>query len=597
MNKKFGNKINNKNESQYLGILFLIKNISNRRKCQLFLVLFLIIIGGFVELVGLGILIPFFKALTQPDSVIQAGPLKNFIQVLTTVELNPLAILAIAFLIFVWASTCLRIFIAWTCYKWTYGVGIELSARIFSKIINQPYLFHVQVNSSEILAGLTKVHLITLEVLNPLLQAISSLVIFLFIFSLMMYVDPAITVIASAGLVAIYVFISLVGKRKLIENSEIIATSEIHRIQLAQESLGAIRDILLDNTQKNYVDRYKAIKYRQNTAALINSTISTAPRYLVEGVVLSGFALVAYIYSMQYGGLVVILPALGVLAVGAQKLLPLIQQLYSSWTVLSGNRTALLEINEFLSLKSDESESSADLSFERSLKLKNASFAYSGREGFILKNINLEISCGTRVGFIGSTGSGKSTLIDLLMGLIAPSSGELLVDDITLSGKNINSWRGMIAHVSQTPFLVDGSIIQNIALGDHHASHNQVKDALRKAELFEFIESLPDGMHTRIGERGIKLSGGQRQRIAIARALYKKTKVLVLDEATSALDVDTENAIMDTVTKIGRQMTVLIIAHRTSTLSGCDILYGLENGVLKPIEYKHLVKKYESNDF
>jgi ABC-type bacteriocin/lantibiotic exporter with double-glycine peptidase domain len=580
------------NNSIYATLKILYKSISFRRKVQLLFLILLIIFCGFVELAGLGILIPFLKLLTDSEALTHDNWLKDHSQLFIQLEINPIIAFGFTFIIVVWMTSLFRILITWACFKWTYEIGVELSTNIFSRIVNQPFKYHTQVNSSIILGGLSKVHLVTHEVLNPLLQCTSSLVLSLFIFSAMLFVDIKITLIMALGIITTYFIISFFYRSKLIENSYILATTENVRIQLVQETLGVIRDIILENSQEKYINRYRLNKHRQNSAAIKSNLISVLPRYLMEGFLLSGFALFACIYSINNGSLVALMPTLAVLAVGSQKLLPLMQQLYSSWTVLSGNKMAMLEIHEFLSLNINQSKSSeaSNLPFKRSLKLRDVSFSYDERVSQILKNINLEIRFGSRVGFIGSTGSGKSTLIDLIMGLIEPNTGEVIVDGITLSEKNINSWRLKISHVSQTIFLIDDSIMQNVILGsgDNEDSLERVRNALRKAELLEFVESLPNGISTRVGERGIKLSGGQRQRIAIARALYRNAKILIFDEATNALDIDTENAIIETINKLGNIVTILFITHRVSMLSICDEIYKINNGTLETVEYKNL---------
>lgn len=286
-------------------------------------------------------------------------------------------------------------------------------------------------------------------------------------------------------------------------------------------------------------------------------------------------------------GIATAIPTLGALALGAQKLLPLMQQIYSGWAVVAGSHHVLGDVVTLLRqpVAADINIRIAPLAFNREINVNNVSFQYKPQLPMVVNQINLTITKGTRIGFIGSTGSGKSTLIDILMGLLTPSCGEIFVDGKQLMGMDQLAWQRNIAHVPQAIFLADASFAENIAFGVpiNQIDQSRVRLAAQQAQISKFIESGSGGYEAMVGERGVRLSGGQRQRIGIARALYKNATVLVLDEATSALDSDTENSVMHAIRKLSPDLTILIIAHRLSTLSDCDKIYRLNQGRIESV--------------
>jgi ATP-binding cassette subfamily B protein len=285
----------------------------------------------------------------------------------------------------------------------------------------------------------------------------------------------------------------------------------------------------------------------------------------------------------QQGSIQTSLPVLAALALGAQKLLPLIQQAYNGWTSMSGSEAVLQSIVEMLQQPIPdrfEDRSGTPIEFEREIHVEQLSFRYSPHAPDVLANIDLVVKKGAVIGFVGESGAGKSTLVDLLMGFLRPTRGAIFVDGVALTESTILSWQSQIAHVPQHIFLCDGSIVENVAFGlpPRKVNLDRVYEACRRAELHDFVRSLPDGYQTVVGERGVRLSGGQRQRLGLARALYKDASVLILDEATSALDDATEASVIDAVHRLGSEYTVLMIAHRVTTLQRCDTIFRLERG-------------------
>jgi ATP-binding cassette subfamily B protein len=355
-----------------------------------------------------------------------------------------------------------------------------------------------------------------------------------------------------------------------------------------QEGLGGIRDVLLDGSQAVYSKIYASSIRELQQASSENSFINQAPRFGMESVGIVIISLLAYTMTLTQGGAEV-LPMLGVLALGSQRILPLLQNIYNNWSVFMGNHASLLDVHELLSqpLNRENSHSlhKTLLAFKETIKLNNLSFRYNKNSSWVVKDANLTISKGDRVGFVGTTGSGKSTLLDVLMSLLEPSQGTITVDDVLINADNRQAWQLNIAHVPQDIFLADATLAENIAFGcpSEDIDMARVRHAAQEAKISDVIEGKEEGYNMIVGERGVCLSGGQKQRIGIARALYKNATVLIFDEATSALDNKTEKEVMRAINALRKDLTILIIAHRETALQGCDTIVNIENGVVTSV--------------
>jgi ABC-type multidrug transport system fused ATPase/permease subunit len=355
-------------------------------------------------------------------------------------------------------------------------------------------------------------------------------------------------------------------------------------VQAVQESLGGIRDILIDQSQPVYLRHFERIGSRLRRAQVVGSFISASPRYVVEAVGMVLIALLALMLSSRSGSFASALPVLGALALSAQRLLPLLQQVYYGWAQARTGSPVANDIASLLDLELKPERIAAGvvppLPFRREIRLDKLSFAYPDRSEHALHDVDLAIPRGTKLALIGKTGSGKSTLVDILMGLLEPTSGSITVDGVAPTGKAMLAWQAQIAHVPQAIFLADTTIERNIAFAaaEGQVDHDRVRVAAKLAQVHDFIEALPEGYETFVGERGIRLSGGQRQRLGIARALYKRASVLILDEATSALDRETEAAVMAGLAEADEAVTIVMIAHRLSTVASCDTIVRLDGG-------------------
>jgi ABC-type bacteriocin/lantibiotic exporter with double-glycine peptidase domain len=378
-----------------------------------------------------------------------------------------------------------------------------------------------------------------------------------------------------------YFFIALFVRKTVRTNNKHIVYNQNKAIKVIQESLGGIREIILDNSQDIYINQFKEADIPLRRYGSVNNFIGQFPRYTMETIGIIVIALLAYYLTNESGSIQTVLPILGAIGVGSQRILPAIQQLYNGWASLTGNYNQLADIVSTLNYPiSDKRIKSRSICFTSSLELLNISFQYTSDSPLVLNNVNLLINKGLRIGFIGKTGAGKSTLLDIIMGLLMPTSGEILVDGNVLRNEYYLEWQSKIAHVPQNIFLSDCSIAENIAFGIHPdmIDIERVRSVADIALVSEFVSEYPNKYNTIVGERGINLSGGQRQRIGIARALYKNAEILILDEATSALDNLTESKVMKGIMSLNRNLTLFIIAHRLSTLQDCDYLIEVRDG-------------------
>ena len=490
------------------------------------------------------------------------------------------------FVAVVLSAAAIRVLLTWASTKFVFRLGHDLSVEAYRRTLYQPYSHHLTHNSSEIVALASKVRLVTSYLLWPLMQAAIAMTIAIFILAALVAINPIIALSAVLAFGLMYFIVTQTTRRRLHGSSLTIARGNSQLVKAVQETLGGIRDILIDNAQPIHLEKFRSVDAPLRDAESANFFISTAPRFAIEGVGIALIVGLAVLLSRQAGSLSAVLPVLGALALGAQRLLPLLQQTYTAAVQVRGNRDALFDVIKFLDLPIPAEhlagKCAKPLPFERDIVMEKVSFRYAPPLRLVIQDVDLVISKGTRLGIIGKTGSGKSTLVDLIMGLIEPTAGVVRVDGRPLEGRNRLAWQARIAHVPQAIFLSDTTIAENIAFSvpPEAIDLERVKEAARMALIAEFIESLPNGYFAAVGERGVQLSGGQRQRIGIARALYRRADVLIFDEATSALDSETEKEVIEAISALGREMTVVAIAHRLSTVQFCDRIIRLEMGGL-----------------
>jgi ABC-type multidrug transport system fused ATPase/permease subunit len=565
-------------------IVRLWNHLSKSRQRQFWLQIVLMIIASIAEVVSIGAIIPFLGALTSPERLFNlelAQPVIQYLNISTPDQL--LAPITIAFISAAMFSAGIRLLVLWTNARFSFGAGADLGIKIFRNTLYQPYHVHISRNTSEIINGITaKSQALITGALSPLTSLLTGGLILISVLVALAIYQPevAFAIFSSFGL--IYWIIFRIARKRLFDNSARIAFEGTQRIKALQEGLGGIRDLLLDNTQETYCSIYRESDKKMRAAQALNLFISASPKLLMEAIGISLISVLAYILVTRPDSASDALPILGSLALGAQRLLPMMQQIYNGWANMKGNYKSVLDALDLLDqpVQQDPSYSSiAPVPFSKSILFSNVWFKYNPANNWTLIDLSFTIPKGSRVGVVGKTGSGKSTLIDILMGLLLPTEGAIHVDGAEITEKNIRGWQKHIAHVPQTIYLADASIAENIAFGvpKELIDHEGVVRAAAQAQISAFIDGLDLKYATKVGERGVFLSGGQRQRIGIARALYKNADVLIFDEATSALDHETEQSVVQAINNLDRNLTIFVIAHRLSTLESCDLLINIES--------------------
>lgn len=563
----------------------LFRHITSRRRDQLAWLFVIMVFASFAEVASIGAVLPFLGALMSPERVFAhpaARPLIAQLHLSAPRDLMlPLTVLFVSAAVF---SGGMRLILLWAQTRLGHAIGADFSLKIYRNTLYQPYAVHVARNSSQVIAGIsTKANVVVGGALLPLLNILSSSLLLLTVLVVLVAINPLVTVAAFGGFGGLYGVVAITTRSRLGHHSKRVSQESTKVIKALQEGLGGIRDVLIDGTQATYCEVYREadLPLRRSLANL--QILAGAPRFLVESLGMALIAILAYGLASREHGIAGAIPVLGALAVGAQRMLPVFQQLYASWSASRGSQISVQDVLELLDQPlprhADDCRQGV-IPFRSSIQLHNLGFRYSEGAPWVLRGIDLKIHKGTRLGLMGVTGSGKSTLLDILMALLAPSEGTLAIDGTPITAKNHRAWQAHIAHVPQAIFLADATIAENIAFGvpSERIDHARIRRAARDAQIADTIESMGGKYDTKVGERGVRLSGGQRQRIGIARALYKEADVIVLDEATSALDDETERNVMDAIRSIGKDITVLIVAHRLTTLSQCDSIIKLDCG-------------------
>jgi ABC-type multidrug transport system fused ATPase/permease subunit len=573
-------------------LCLLWKHIAPRRRLQLLLLVVLMLMSSVAELLSVASLVPFLAAISDPAGLwSQPGvrPLAAGLGVDSPERLIlPLTVVLIAAGV---ASAGIRAANLLVNSRLSALIGSDLAVAGYRHTLEQPYGVHLGRNSSEVITRLAYLGGVSRGVLAPLLQGLSGLIVAITLVAGLLLYQPALAVGLAVVFLLSYTLLAGLNRRRLHRISALSDHYSQLSLRTQQEGLGAIRDVILDGSQALFVDAYRQAQVPLMLLQAEADTVAGLPRFVLEAVGMVAIA-GSVLWLLPRGGAIAALPAMGALALGFQRLLPAVQQMYAASTYLGAYRDVLaggLELLEQpLTLVTAPAlltpSLSPALTFQRSLELRGVAFRYL--EGPpILRDIDLTIRPGEWIGLVGTTGSGKSTLLDLLMGLLSPSQGQIFLDGLPLDDRHIGAdrrrdWQRRRAHVPQAIFLADASIAANIAFGvpSEQIDPERVAWAAIQAQAMEFITALPQGLATAVGERGVRLSGGQRQRLGLARALYKQAEVMVLDEATSALDTLTEEAVMEALWRVGRGLTVLLVAHRLSTLSRCDRIIVLEQG-------------------
>ena len=561
------------------------RQLTRRRQIQFFYIFILMILSSLSEIISIGSVLPFLGALTAPEQVFNlpiTQSIVNTLELSTLTEPQDIVLpLTIIFIILTFFAGIIRLTLLYAVTRFSYATAADLSNNIYKRTLYQDYSVHISRNSSEVINGIiTKTGIVT-STIRSVLTLLSSFVLIIGVVSILLTIDKSVAMISFIVFGGIYGGIIWYTRIKLHNNSEIISNKSNLMVKSLQEGLGGIRDVLIDGSQKFFANIYRSADHPFRRAVGTNVFIGQSPRYAMEAIGITLIAVLAFIVMHQNNSSISAIPVLGAMALGAQKLLPILQQGYGSFSNIKSGKSSFKDVLALLDqpLPSYADEPSpVPIKFEKTIQLSNLDFRYSEDSPWVLKNLNLKINKCSQVGFIGATGSGKSTLIDIILGLIAPTKGLLLIDNQDIDIENKRAWQAHIAHVPQNIFLADASIEENIAFGvpKSKINHERVKEAAEKAQISELIEGWKNTYLTNVGEDGARISGGQRQRIGIARALYKNADVLIFDEATSSLDTETEKEVIRAIVGLKGELTILIIAHRLSSLKDCDLIVKLD---------------------
>ena len=568
--------------------LFLL--LSKKEKGQLGILLIMMVISAILEMIGVASILPFISVLIDPN-VLETNKYLNaiFLKFKTYVfysEQEFLYLLGIIVFITVILSLAFKALTTYIQVRFVYMKEFTIGKRLFESYLNQPYSWFITRHSSDLVKNLTsEVQQIMMGGLNPLMELISKSFIVVAIIILLILVNPEIALISGffMGLSYFIIFSTIknyikdIGLKRLTNNNI--------RFKTVSEGLGGVKEIKVRGLESFFIKLFsKAAKVYAKTQA-VSTVLGFLPRYLLEVIAIGGILAIILLNIYQKNTINNLLPVLSLYVFAGYRLLPAFQQVYFSFTQLIFIKPSVDKIsNDLKTINSINSNQDRELiSFSENIILKKVYFNYPNSKHPTLRDINLNIPAKSRVGVVGTTGSGKTTLIDIILGILSPTKGTLEVDKKNINNQNINSWLRNIGYVPQHIFLSDDTIASNIAFGVEPDLINieRVIEVSKIANLHDFVSNeLPEKYLSFIGERGVRLSGGQIQRIGIARALYHKPKILILDEATNALDNQTELAVMDALNNLGNEITIIMIAHRLETIKDCDIIIKIEKGCI-----------------
>jgi ABC-type multidrug transport system fused ATPase/permease subunit len=568
---------------------------STSKKKQFSFLLFFILLGSFLEFASLGLIIPLVSIVANPDGIKSIfNPYDLFSKFS---EKNLIFTFIFLFILLSILSGFIRTKLITKIANLSYSIGADLNKNIYSFIMLQEYSRHIGINRNNIINILTsRTKMVVTSVIYPILSLFTSIILSIVIISLLLFVDYKLTLAVSIFIIIIYLFIVKITRNNLSRFGETISKNSSLCIQFIRESLSNIKDIKLDNMENFYIEQYSEIDKEVHSSESKILIIGLTPKYILESLlmIVFAFSILYFFYSGQNFSELV--PIFALLGLSAQRLLPLFQQIFYCFSSLKGANASLEIILDTINTYKEnriKKNVKKKIKFEHSIVLKNICYKYPDQKNFILNNINLTIKKGESIGIIGKTGSGKSTLLDIIMGLISPSSGDIIIDGKKVLKRSIHTWQQHISYVPQSIFLFNKTIKDNIVIYDKFFNLAYYSKILSIVKLDNFNSGLLDSQKLdgrKIGEMGEKISGGQRQKIAIARALYKNSDLMILDEATSALDNNTEKNIIEAINTDFSNKTVVMVAHRISSLSKCSNVYEIKNGKLLKHNIKHLLK-------
>ena len=579
--------------------LFLYLN--KKQKNKFIILQIVVVLNSFIEILGVSSILPFISLVSNENIIFENDTFSKIYLFFNFSDINEFIFFS-GFLVFLLLliSSVSAIITTVLLSNFANQISAEISIRLFKHYINQKWLYHLNTSSSYIINNLSQeCSRVTGGIADPAMQMISRLC-FVIPMSLGIFiVNPLIAICGLLIFLFSYFIIYKIIKKKIFNNGVILSESSKEKFKVINEAFGGIKDVILSNVGLYFIDKFNTQSFASAKASALNTTLIRIPKYLIEFVAF-GFTVILIIFlnSHNKGDFVGIIPQLAFFVLAGYKLLPSFQQIYMNISTIKSHISALdsIEIDLQSSIEKKEiyKENKENFKNFKTIILKNLNFSFQKRKKFQITNLNLNINANSIIGIAGESGSGKSTIANLIIGLLEPTSGEIKIDGKVLDYRNMKSWQKNIGYVPQSIFLCEGSLKENIAFGiDYKNIDNElVEKAVKLAELSSFINTLPDYLDTNLGERGVQLSGGQQQRVGIARALYHDPNILIFDEATSSLDENTEKNIMNAIDKFSGLKTIIIIAHRINTLKKCDNIFLIEQGrIIDEMNFESLIKK------
>lgn len=582
-------------------LIYSLKNLwSNflpKRKIQLIIITIATLLTAILDLISISSIMPFISVIMNPESTFNNPAFNPYFTSLGYLSGDEIILPITYFFIFMNVmAAIIKIIIFWFQNKISVLCGNDLSRIAYTKTIYQPFEAHIKMNSGDVISSIVNnVNITVFGVLYMALLFMSSLIFSLAILGGILFIEPIISLIAFSVLCVFYVPISVILKGRLERNSKIVDLGQKKIVRFIQEALGGIRNLILDKSHNFFIKKYNKIDFSLRSAVAENKFLGSVPRYVIEALVVILMAFLGLYYAFQPNGMNEGLPILGFIALASQKLIPNMQQIYRAYASIAGSKENLDDtlniLNQEIVTYDDDLINQTVINDFKKVSIQNLSFRYAKNDPLIFNQINLDIIKGERIGIVGVTGGGKSTLVDLIIGLLKPEAGEIFIDHNALEDVK-SSWQKMISHVPQDVYYSDDSFAKNIAFGSDikNIDQNKLINASRNAQILDYIMKQENKFDNMLGESGVQLSGGQKQRLGIARALYKDAKLIIFDEATSALDENTEQDVVKSIQSIDSEKTILIIAHRLSTLKHTDRIISVGNETIKIF---NSLKEYE----
>lgn len=570
-----------------------VQLFERRDRLQLAGMLAAVLLMAALETVGIASIMPFMALVANPNAIEKHRLLRQvYVMFKFENQTHFLIFVGIGSMVAMIISNAATAVTSWLISKVSWNQNYTLSTRLLARYLAQPYISYLNRNTASLAKNiLNEVTTVTNGVLLPLMQVIARVLVTLCIVALLVAVDGRLAFYVAAALGGAYLIIYLSVRQRQRRMGIIRLQATTDRFKTANEALSGIKDVRMLGREAHFVRRFRGPSKRYSDAMAMNAVVGTFPRYAMETVAFGGILLILIYRLAAHEDLSQVLPIVGLYALAGYRLMPALQQILKGMVSVRFNIGSLDELHaalrdregsDLLKARAYEANDQPDIPFEHVIELANVTFTYPGAHRPAVCDVKVSIPRLTRTAFVGATGAGKSTLVDILLGLLPLEQGAIVVDGLRIEEGNVRAWRRHVGYVPQHIFLCDDTITRNIAFGmpDKEIDVEAVERAARIANLHDFVATLPAGYGTVIGERGVRLSGGQRQRIGIARAVYHNPDVIVFDEATSALDGITESAVMEAIEGLAISKTVVIIAHRLSSVRSCDVIYLMDKGAI-----------------